>query len=506
MSRKGLSVAEIAIVLLIVSAVFGGAISMLPNKKEADDLNFTESRIKQVDKAIKVFFKQYGYLPCPASRQDVMSSANFGVSTNCSAVATGVSDVTTGGSTNIRIGAIPTRTLNLPDSYMFDAWDDKITYAMIKELGVSSANFNTIKETTTDVLIIKNASGTRVNTGYSATNKNFTAYLLTSHGKNRVGAYNNSNVMGKACSGTGLDLENCDNDDTFINTSHNLVPASYYDDFMHIVTRAMLFNESGVTDQLATAECSKPSDIYGLIVWLDANDATTITKDGSGYVSSWTNKSSYGGTFINSGAAKPLYSASAFNGKPTMVLTGTNGFKKSTFTTTPSLESSNWTIFFAGQQNAVNNANYLVDMQTGVAQLFESMSSPDFAYYLSQILAGNASLTINLNKTGSNFWYKQSATLTALANSISSNTYASWVFIDGASNEAELFDKGALVTSANPYSPVTLTYCIKIGQNCASGSTGDFSGNVSEIIIYNRALTDSDRAIVEQYMKDKWNL
>lgn len=61
-----------------------------------------------------------------------------------------------------------------------------------------------------------------------------------------------------------------------------------------------------------------------LALWLDAEDATTITLNGS-TVSQWADKSGHGNNATQSTAAnQPTYSATGYGGKPSLAFDGTN--------------------------------------------------------------------------------------------------------------------------------------------------------------------------------------
>jgi hypothetical protein len=65
-----------------------------------------------------------------------------------------------------------------------------------------------------------------------------------------------------------------------------------------------------------------PAELTGLAMWLDAADASTITLNGSD-VSQWNDKSSSGFNASQATAAnQPTYSATGFNGKPTVTQSG----------------------------------------------------------------------------------------------------------------------------------------------------------------------------------------
>src|SRR4051812_34337979 len=65
-----------------------------------------------------------------------------------------------------------------------------------------------------------------------------------------------------------------------------------------------------------------PTDLSGLVLWLDANDSGTITKDGSNNVSQWNDKSGNSNNATSSGSASPVYSATGLNSKPALTQSG----------------------------------------------------------------------------------------------------------------------------------------------------------------------------------------
>jgi hypothetical protein len=73
-----------------------------------------------------------------------------------------------------------------------------------------------------------------------------------------------------------------------------------------------------------------PSQLSGLIFWLDASNAGSITQSG-GNVSQWNDLSATGANFTQSTSIiQPAYVASAINGKPGIDFTGTKTMVNST--------------------------------------------------------------------------------------------------------------------------------------------------------------------------------
>ncbi len=60
----------------------------------------------------------------------------------------------------------------------------------------------------------------------------------------------------------------------------------------------------------------EPTAFSGNVLWLDASDESTITKDGSNLVTGWNDKTTNGNNATASGAGRPTYNATALNNKP----------------------------------------------------------------------------------------------------------------------------------------------------------------------------------------------
>lgn len=202
---------------------------------EYDDVQTLSERLETIQTALRAYYAKRGYYPCPAARTDLPSTASFGQSTDCTTAApAGTTDVTPAGGAAtdaIRIGVLPTRALSLPDRYMFDPWGNRLTYTIIKQLGVDSSTYSGFTTSlTTGVIRINDSSGTQRTTNSVTVH---TVYVVISHGPNAKGAYNKRGLQPVACGATELDAENCDNDEIFVDTVVNeTAGATYYNDFI----------------------------------------------------------------------------------------------------------------------------------------------------------------------------------------------------------------------------------------------------------------------------------
>ncbi len=244
--RLGFTIIELSIVILIFGITIGAIVGMIPTIHQTNSTTIMNSKLDTIQKAIDTFYAQNGFIPCPARVNDLPATANFGVATDCSA-ATVAGTVEVAGATaneNVRIGAIPTRTLNLPDEMMFDSWNTRITYVAVKNMARTNALFAPYASTQADVIRVEDAGANRIHQANSATYANIVAYTLVSHGANNKGAVNYLGTVNPmvACSG-GRDVENCDSDAVFVESIFDSSTGGYYDDYIRWKTKQQIVRE-----------------------------------------------------------------------------------------------------------------------------------------------------------------------------------------------------------------------------------------------------------------------
>jgi type II secretory pathway pseudopilin PulG len=209
---KGFTLVETAIVVLIggllLTMLFDGMSTYLKNTR----LSVTKTRIAEIDNQIQIYLEDRGYLPCPARLAapiDTTSTSDpYGVETDCSAAAIPGNTFTSG---TVRIGMVPTRTLNLPDDYGYDAWGNRILYAVT----TNQARTAGLYSRTGGTITVMDAGQPTANVITSTAH-----YVIASHGRDGAGGYNYNGILGTNCPAANatLDQENCDNDEIFRNT------------------------------------------------------------------------------------------------------------------------------------------------------------------------------------------------------------------------------------------------------------------------------------------------
>jgi len=229
----GYTLVELAVVLGVMGLITGSILSVATTRKESQNFTNINTHYDAIEDAIQRYVIKYGYLPCPASNKLAENTASFGRSDCATAAGAGTGFAESGAGTDIvRIGVVPTRTLGLPDSYMYDPWNDRIDFAVIKSLTTSSAAFNAYTTAlTTGVIKIVDYNGNQVTNASADT---VVSYILISHGKDTKGAYNRLGTLVTACNAAAKDGENCNNDVIFRDTSiaNSTTAANYYDDYV----------------------------------------------------------------------------------------------------------------------------------------------------------------------------------------------------------------------------------------------------------------------------------
>lgn len=250
---------------------------------------------------------------------------------------------------------------------------------------------------------------------------------------------------------------------------------------------------------LSVSYVKTPRQLSGCILWLDASDTSTLTTEGAGYVRYWSDKSNSGVVATGGGltlANEPLLVSNSLNGLPTIYFDGADYFE---IPNNSALQTQNEkTIFVVYKYKKVSNTNYGVLIQRGSGDSSEEMrlavvNNADWIYF---DIGNNGGpyiqptvQNINIRDYAANII---TATATRSAGSSTLKLYSNGKDMGGSTiNPANTPSIGSFITS--------------IGKQIEGASnTNFFTGFISEIIIYNRCLSDTERKQVEQYLGYKW--
>ncbi|MEM2974451.1 MAG: DUF2341 domain-containing protein, partial [Candidatus Micrarchaeia archaeon] len=226
---------------------------------------------------------------------------------------------------------------------------------------------------------------------------------------------------------------------------------------------------------ISTGIAPNASGLSGnLKLWLDANDATTITKDGSNKVSQWRDKSGNGNYMIQGDYNRqPTYVTGVLNGKPVIRMS----------------EDSAQTLYTDTNFPTPVSVIYVV-RQTGGGSPERMLSAKNNNWLLG-------------------YWYnarRQAYFEGWVSSSGSPATDTNWhiysAVIPGPGQNSKAYEDGVLFAENQNGVTGPNGLCLS-GHYCSS----EFSnGEIAEILVYNKALSDAERQGLENYLRFKYNL
>lgn len=232
---------------------------------------------------------------------------------------------------------------------------------------------------------------------------------------------------------------------------------------------------SGATSQTCnTQACPQPvpQTITGLSAWLDASNTTSITVPTGSAVTQWNDisGSSPAKHFTQSTSTRrPTYTANVLNGKPAVQFAAAT---QQTLTNSTNFSTPN-TIIYVSRQKAGSNQRLLSSLADNWLLGYVS-GARDQAYF-------NGSVLYTVTPPSNSAW----SIYTGVQTGALSSFYRNGVLL--ASNTAGLTGPNGLSLNGR-----------------ASEQFSD--GDIAELIIYNRALNNTERQQVESYMATKWGL
>lgn len=191
--RKAYSLIELSIVILIISILITGALSVSVGSINNTKIKTTNDRMKEIYKAIGNYLVTNKRLPCPASLKKVKTvDSDYGAEVGGGGggcVGAGVYQSTT--TTTLYYGMVPVRALGLPNDMAEDAFESKIVYIVNKNftnLIETTPNFSNATFATAAYTSIINVKEKPAGVAQDATLDAIMA--LVSYGANKYGAFN----------------------------------------------------------------------------------------------------------------------------------------------------------------------------------------------------------------------------------------------------------------------------------------------------------------------------
>jgi hypothetical protein len=234
-----------------------------------------------------------------------------------------------------------------------------------------------------------------------------------------------------------------------------------------------------------------PTRLPGLVGWWDASDAATITAS-AGRVSQWNDKSASGFHLTQATSAEqPLSGSASIGGRNTLSFDFTRGDALGrSGMTTPAVNTGTW--FAAVRPLAAANYGRILSFDTGLVDYDNPQS-------IAAMVRDAATNDLGIYYNGAQRAQRTTTPFTPLVLTTRRNGDVSGAWVNGGAPGAP----AGLGTANFAFTRMAV-------GNTASGwpvgGTGDSPApmDLGEVIWYSGALSDTDRATVEAYLKAKW--
>lgn len=213
----------------------------------------------------------------------------------------------------------------------------------------------------------------------------------------------------------------------------------------------------------------------GCICWLDAADATSINFQTGSYVSKWFDKSGFGNHVTQSSTAVQPLRNTTQNSKSTISFSGAYLTSENNVV----FASSSYTKIAVVKQTSTATVGNFLGKSSGANDTFWYGGTTQVNLYHNTATILTSTIVSPLNSWAINIGTFSSSAATA-------NLYVNGVAAGNVSSVAQ-------VGTSN----------IQIG---AYGNSNFFTGEIAEIIIYNRVLTPKEILLVNTYLGQKWNI
>jgi prepilin-type N-terminal cleavage/methylation domain-containing protein len=233
MQRRGFSLLELSMVLVVSGLMLGFLTQMTSSVDAAQCYTSTKTQIITINEAIQRFARKNDRLPMPAARNIGIEDINYGREALAAAIdqAGGVS-----------FGALPFQALGLSPTMAGDCWGNKFTYMVTTALTTNASSGGYLDSTVEGNIARKN------NSGGSADAK--IAYAVVSHGMDELGSVelNYTGVSKGWCGGaSNLKSMNCraataEVADAVFNDGKNAA-ANYFDDLVLAGGKPKILND-----------------------------------------------------------------------------------------------------------------------------------------------------------------------------------------------------------------------------------------------------------------------
>lgn len=231
---QGFTLIEVGVVLVIMTLVVTGLLSMFLSQLVNTQVSSTRNREDAIKTALSTFISRNNRLPCPADPLIDMNSNLYGTEVTA-AGCLGGGVTATGG---VAHGIVPFSTLGLSSEGTADGYNNRLTYAVTVAATTVPANGHV--SGMQGNIAIHNA--TPVSGANQLNGLNPAVAVIVSHGSNGFGAYRAGSPAGTRVPlpTTTDESENTNADAAFVQKDYSEAAANPFDDIVMWITPADL--------------------------------------------------------------------------------------------------------------------------------------------------------------------------------------------------------------------------------------------------------------------------
>lgn len=221
---------------------------------------------------------------------------------------------------------------------------------------------------------------------------------------------------------------------------------------------------------------ARPDLLTNSLAWFDADDVSTRTTDVNGKVATWVNKGktgSLGDAVQVTAGIGPVLKPNALNGRTVFSVLNTTAL---------------WTTNNAGITGAANRTLFTVGCRQGGSMFLANIGN----------LSGNNAFGIS-SEGHDSFWY-------TYGNDITFGLQPAGIYemmdftLDNNYGTATLYSNNVMSTKNKTFAANTIDNKLYLGSRPGNPSTGE----LGEVLLFNRALSAGERTTVQDYLKAKW--
>lgn len=244
------------------------------------------------------------------------------------------------------------------------------------------------------------------------------------------------------------------------------------------------------------AAITKPTDLGGCALWLDGDDLTTLTVDGSNNISSWRDKSATALNFTQAVTANmPTRNTSVFPGGKGFVDCGVSALKWLTSAVSLAMPATGCTVFWVIYWAARNATYSALAIQNGTGSTSIQTGTGGFPYYF-VYTATNAGALGEFQQSGSAYYFEPAASASVPKGGTGQFTWLTKPTMVNARLRLNALDQSSTAAGT-----LGATQYNTIGD---TDSLYQSNGGFAEVIFFNRVLPDGEVAMIEKYLKTRW--